>query len=103
MARQSSGGLVVVGLPVAISIAYLAEHPEVAVLIGALVAAVIGAVYLITQETKKGVKRRSEAEIKSIALKHSNTLARKFSQLVYHDDYGNVKYDRYLKEIRYFT
>jgi len=54
------------------------------------------------QNTFENNKPALEARIKEIAEQHRETLSQKYKQTVYKDDYGNMFYDKWDKEIDYF-
>jgi TPR repeat protein len=54
------------------------------------------------QNTFENNKPALETRIKEIAEQHIETLSLKYKQTVYKDDYGNIFYDKWDKEIDYF-
>ena len=63
---------------------------------------VVGGLYYLF--TKYAADRKAEelARIKKTILPHARTLAIKYNQLVYQDDYGNYIFDDWEKEAEYF-
>jgi TPR repeat protein len=54
------------------------------------------------QNTFENNKPALETRIKEIAEQHIETLSLRYKQTVYKDDYGNIFYDKWDKEIDYF-
>jgi hypothetical protein len=54
------------------------------------------------QNTFENNKPALETRIKEIAEQHIETLSLKYKQTVYKDDYGNIFYDKWDKEMDYF-
>ena len=54
------------------------------------------------EEKKRDLLRSFKFEVEQLLEKHAETLARKKAQLVYEDDYGTPRFDRWEKERAYF-
>lgn len=98
MAKKNDDSLGIVGALILAAVYGLTEHTKETILIIGAVAVLIIAYIIFTKHKDK----KREKEILSLLDAHIETLAKKYRQLSYKDDYGVVNSESFKKEVNYF-